>query len=402
MFHINTVPILCGSCVLCDYNILFADKHFFILKRCRTRQLPTTIACILGRSFCIATKVAVYRISRPHLAFRMSSQSPLAFQASFKSMNPQSDMDVEAIEVMLKPEGGSRPKSLALLSGLAVAAVSGALIYHFAPGHSPTAAGITKVSAAADHLEQPDVDFGNGCNPDECQLLSLANPENPDFPCKTFTATAVLDSFLLDEPLNLQVSPLSDSVCASAQGEIVPIDTELHLRFDPVNTASGCSPGDFVGFPTGGIALIQRGGCFFVEKALNAEAAGASGVIIFNQGNSMSEERNGLPCAPGESGWGLAFMPGTCALNGGLSIPVVGTSFENGMKLSVLGGKAKISVSKATNAHTLSQHRTDSPRNTQSQLERDYLFRGEDEYALDSPRVRLSLLRGEDSRLVFV
>jgi PA domain-containing protein len=31
--------------------------------------------------------------------------------------------------------------------------------------------------------------------------------------------------------------------------------------------------------------LIQRGGCFYGIKVLNAQAAGAAGVIIFNEGN---------------------------------------------------------------------------------------------------------------------
>jgi hypothetical protein len=51
------------------------------------------------------------------------------------------------------------------------------------------------------------------------------------------------------------------------------------------SSSSGCSMSDFSGFTSGNIALIQRGTCFFGEKVLNAEAAGASGVIIFNEGN---------------------------------------------------------------------------------------------------------------------
>ncbi len=44
----------------------------------------------------------------------------------------------------------------------------------------------------------------------------------------------------------------------------------------------GCAPADFAGFPSGDIALIQRGGCDLDAKAANARAAGAAGVIIFN------------------------------------------------------------------------------------------------------------------------
>src|SRR5215472_946951 len=51
------------------------------------------------------------------------------------------------------------------------------------------------------------------------------------------------------------------------------------------SSTSGCTAADFSGFTAGRIALIQRGGCNFGVKAQNAQAAGASGVIIFNEGN---------------------------------------------------------------------------------------------------------------------
>ena len=51
------------------------------------------------------------------------------------------------------------------------------------------------------------------------------------------------------------------------------------------SSTSGCTAADFNGFTAGRIALIQRGGCNFGVKVLNATAAGASGVVIFNEGN---------------------------------------------------------------------------------------------------------------------
>lgn len=58
------------------------------------------------------------------------------------------------------------------------------------------------------------------------------------------------------------------------------------------SSSSGCEVEDFAAFPSGSIALIQRGACSFQQKAENAAAAGAVGVVIFNQGNT--EERMGL------------------------------------------------------------------------------------------------------------
>ena len=62
---------------------------------------------------------------------------------------------------------------------------------------------------------------------------------------------------------------------------------------DPVTGNTVPDPGgpdDFAGFPAGNIALIQRGTCSFETKAANASAAGAVGVILFNQGNTPDRE----------------------------------------------------------------------------------------------------------------
>src|SRR5436190_2503090 len=72
------------------------------------------------------------------------------------------------------------------------------------------------------------------------------------------------------------------------------------------SSSSGCTSADFNGFVPGRIALIQRGTCTFGTKVLNAQAAGASGVIVFNEGNpgrtavfsgSLSDA-NGNPIIP--------------------------------------------------------------------------------------------------------
>jgi len=53
----------------------------------------------------------------------------------------------------------------------------------------------------------------------------------------------------------------------------------------PSASTSGCEAADFAGFVAGNIALIQRGTCNFDVKAQNAIAAGAAGVLFFNEGN---------------------------------------------------------------------------------------------------------------------
>lgn len=141
--------------------------------------------------------------------------------------------------------------------------------------------------------------------------------------------------FLYFGPSTLaQIAPLSATYATGAYigsgygtvtANVYPVDLSL---LPPRTSTSGCEAGDFAGFPVGSIALIQRGTCSFAIKALNAEAAGASGVIIFNQGND--ETRLGL-------------IVGTLAPDS-TTIPVVGASFAAGEALALPGSIASITV----------------------------------------------------------
>jgi Zn-dependent M28 family amino/carboxypeptidase len=84
----------------------------------------------------------------------------------------------------------------------------------------------------------------------------------------------------------------------------------------PGGTSSGCSPSDFGPSSAGKIALIQRGTCTFSQKIANAQAAGAVGVIIFNEGNT--------PARSGVFAGSLSSVP---------PIPVAFTSFAIGQDL---------------------------------------------------------------------
>jgi Zn-dependent M28 family amino/carboxypeptidase len=87
------------------------------------------------------------------------------------------------------------------------------------------------------------------------------------------------------------------------------------------SSTSGCTSDDFSGFTQGAIALIQRGGCNFGVKVLNAQAAGASGVVIFNEGNpGRTAVTNGSLLDADNN----PFVP---------TIPVAFTSFDTGKSL---------------------------------------------------------------------
>lgn len=118
-----------------------------------------------------------------------------------------------------------------------------------------------------------------------------------------------------DYVLEDQFYPMDYSGEGAVEDAVVtPVD--INLEGDRATT-SGCEAEDFAEFTAGDIALIQRGTCDFATKAANAEAAGASAVIVFNQGNEVE----------GDDRFGVVF--GT--LNElGTAIPVIGTSFEIG------------------------------------------------------------------------
>ncbi|MGH9116346.1 MAG: M28 family metallopeptidase [Acidimicrobiales bacterium] len=78
-------------------------------------------------------------------------------------------------------------------------------------------------------------------------------------------------------------------------GDVTAAVTAVDLQLGLGNTStSGCEAADFAGFPAGNIALIQRGTCTFELKAENAAAAGATGAIVMNQGNTDGADRQGL------------------------------------------------------------------------------------------------------------
>ena len=126
-------------------------------------------------------------------------------------------------------------------------------------------------------------------------------------------------------------------------GNVIPVD--INLTGDRERT-SGCEPrglrppGDDFSGPDNEIALIQRGSCFFADKAYNAELAGAEAVIIFNQGNTP--EREALIVADGTSAPSRT-TPRASALSS-IDIPVVGASFADGFALAQPGSTAYIEV----------------------------------------------------------
>jgi Zn-dependent M28 family amino/carboxypeptidase len=133
-------------------------------------------------------------------------------------------------------------------------------------------------------------------------------------------------------PVNAEyeTGAFTGSAPGDVTGTVIPVD--INLTGDRAST-SGCEAADFAGLDFSGpndIALIQRGTCTFAQKTVNAQAAGAEAVIIFNQGNDPSRE--GLIVG--------TLVPSPAPI----TVPVVGASFANGVALSQPGSTAHVRV----------------------------------------------------------
>jgi Zn-dependent M28 family amino/carboxypeptidase len=90
---------------------------------------------------------------------------------------------------------------------------------------------------------------------------------------------------------------LAYSGSGRVQARVVAVDLLVPSPRTNAST-SGCEASDFAGFPRGAVALVQRGTCFFRVKVENAFAAGASAVVVFNEGAGQVELFRGTLGAP--------------------------------------------------------------------------------------------------------
>jgi PA domain len=104
-------------------------------------------------------------------------------------------------------------------------------------------------------------------------------------------------------------------------GEIVKaLDT---ITVDSPSTTDGCTPFTNADAVAGKIALVDRGNCFFVEKARNAQAAGAIGLIVVDNTRDT--------CQPPPMGGGTGD-------NSDITIPVISITQDDGGLLRTVDG----------------------------------------------------------------
>jgi hypothetical protein len=148
-------------------------------------------------------------------------------------------------------------------------------------------------------------------------VLLLGSPEVRILTPAAIAGTYQFGTAAFGTPITLLAAPVVGSVVAAV---------------DPVEAAAGststdgCSPFTNAAAVSGKIALIERGVCGFVVKAKNAQDAGATGVIIYN---------NAANAAAGP--------PGMAGVDPTVTIPSVSLSRTDG--LSVLGQLPNVTAS---------------------------------------------------------
>jgi len=144
------------------------------------------------------------------------------------------------------------------------------------------------------------------------------------------------------DPNNVQYESLTMTYSGSGEvvGNLVPTKDVLIPPPEVSGSTSGCEASDFkpASATQPEVALIQRGTCFFSDKAANAQAAGYDAVVIFNEGQ------------PGRTD----VLAGT--LSAPFDIPVIGVSFATGRALFKATQAGKVTVRVATS--TVSETRT--------------------------------------------
>ncbi|NOH71948.1 M28 family peptidase [Vibrio pectenicida] len=101
-------------------------------------------------------------------------------------------------------------------------------------------------------------------------------------------------------------------------GELAFVTPDFRFDAPDYDSTDGCEVTDFNGKDlTGKIAVIQRGGCAFNVKAFNAQNAGATAVLIFNQGNDEGRK---------------SVVNGTLSSTTQVTIPALGARFSLGQE----------------------------------------------------------------------
>ncbi|WP_407332883.1 M28 family metallopeptidase [Enterovibrio sp. 27052020O] len=119
-----------------------------------------------------------------------------------------------------------------------------------------------------------------------------------------------------DIPADYAAMSYSGGSDGALSADIAFVTPDFDFESPDYDDTDGCEASDFDGVDvTGKVAVIQRGGCTFDAKVVNAENAGAVGVIVFNQGNNDGRK---------------AVVNGTLGSDSEATIPAFGARYDLG------------------------------------------------------------------------
>jgi Zn-dependent M28 family amino/carboxypeptidase len=164
----------------------------------------------------------------------------------------------------------------------------------------------------------------------------LVRFEEFDFPFFEERTAPVLEAGMPGGPREPAPGSAFRTLTNSGSGSVTTQIGAVNLRLGPEPppaSNSGCEAADFQDFERGAIALLRRGTCTFQTKVDNAVAAGATAIVIMNEGtegrkNTFSGQLNKVN-----------------------SVPVLGVSYEFGRSLDAAarqGATARIVVDAVT------------------------------------------------------
>jgi Zn-dependent M28 family amino/carboxypeptidase len=180
------------------------------------------------------------------------------------------------------------------------------------------AAGTAGYGASADYVREELEAAGYSVQVHEFDIITDEWASPPGVELSTGTSLTFETDFF----------PFSYSGSGIVTAPVTGVDLVLPPGDEENSSTSGCESADFSGFPEGNIALIQRGSCSFQDKSSNAVAAGAAGVLIFNEGQ------------PGRT----ELFAGTLDAGADNPVPVFALSFDAGASLATMADTDTVTI----------------------------------------------------------
>ncbi|MCA1684094.1 MAG: right-handed parallel beta-helix repeat-containing protein, partial [Actinobacteria bacterium] len=214
------------------------------------------------------------------------------------------------------------------ITGNTIAANIGNGLFVAATSHNNTINNNAVTSNTRDGIAVQGPTFGNTFTNVGPSVFDVTSPDLPPY--------------VPGNPADFRV--LSGSGSGDVTTQVVAIDPVINnvggVNTNPVDTStSGCELSDYTNNPdwnAGDIALVQRGTCTFAQKVDTAIQAGASAVVLFNEGQAGRQSDN----------FGSA--------GGVRTIPVLSTTYQIGLQLVNLDASGTVTAHIVTNTTNVS------------------------------------------------